>query len=769
MTIQRALALQVEYDEHMHRMSPSETEVDRVMQKQASQIPSSDHTPITEYRERAEVFSEHIFQDQHGPDINRRHRPDLERMMSGRDDTTGEKCAKFGQGEYSLPYINLEDLLQPKNFLMLLNSRGRHDPDEFAYSDLELAPLFKLRKEFLALRKESVTMAFIGRKSAQSYEQFIEWKDDFAAIESMKAGRTVHVEHGMQILIIQESVWRFLANCLRILLVDVFKDGVPLDLEPQLEPPPLTSNNDSLTCLDIISREAPYQLPSKLDIPRLQAPASAQKDHAVDHAISLREDPGYFVEMTERYRSHRPHFLLDQYGCSHPMPKVLQVTAKRRGRWQPMRTVLFSSGMNFKSASPSSKIIHRKAMAETRYFLEKISLDLIDVLKAAFRSSSPLRSCHYREDVGDGTMNMCRVMISSNIDTKDEVLMHVLMLIQIFGDKGTREFVSLHSILDEFEHLMQDEPRAKTLITQHVASTLSQLSVMSECLHHLHLFQPWARKVENMIEDNRARYLGGYEVVIRPWDVINKVAEKFVDPKLFKLGNPKDGKFDYPAEKRCTRETVKAMIAAEAALDAFWRAANAHWVRYTGTTPVALVKHVIGDRVLHRTPFWIEPATSPPSEQEDISTYTKSDPFFGHAHDMSKQITGNFKKLEISAKEKQKTRGLIAKEHNVTTVLNDQPEVTSSKPIIAVDKRAAKVFNSLFHSPDSPNQPGEVAWPDFLHAMVKAGFGAEKLQGSAWHFTPHNLRCRRIDPVPRASSGQQVAFHLGSSLQPSAS
>jgi hypothetical protein len=36
------------------------------------------------------------------------------------------------------------------------------------------------------------------------------------------------------------------------------------------------------------------------------------------------------------------------------------------------------------------------------------------------------------------------------------------------------------------------------------------------------------------------------------------------------------------------------MIAAETALDLFWRAANAHWVRYVGTTPTALVKHIIG-------------------------------------------------------------------------------------------------------------------------------------------------------------------------------
>jgi hypothetical protein len=32
--------------------------------------------------------------------------------------------------------------------------------------------------------------------------------------------------------------------------------------------------------------------------------------------------------------------------------------------------------------------------------------------------------------------------------------------------------------------------------------------------------------------------------------------------------------------------------------------------------------------------------------------------------------------------------------------------------------------------------PGEIPWTDFLHALKAVGFQAEKLYGSAWHFTP---------------------------------
>jgi hypothetical protein len=150
------------------------------------------------------------------------------------------------------------------------------------------------------------------------------------------------------------------------------------------------------------------------------------------------------------------------------------------------------------------------------------------------------------------------------------------------------------------------------------------------------------------------------------------------------------------------------MIAAEAALDAFWRAANAHWLRYVGTTPIALVQHLIGGRTLQRTSPWTEPSLARPLTVSPIVASSQPGTFPGHAHDISKQITGNFSKLTISAKEKKKTRGHAAKDGPAVgaTVARD---TVSPTPTIPVDKRAQKMFNSLFHSPNAPNQPGDVA------------------------------------------------------------
>lgn len=50
---------------------------------------------------------------------------------------------------------------------------------------------------------------------------------------------------------------------------------------------------------------------------------------------------------------------------------------------------------------------------------------------------------------------------------------------------------------------------------------------------------------------------------------------------------------------------------------------------------------------------------------------------------------------------------------------------------ITVNKRAYKVFSTLFHVPSANEQhkQGEVAWTEFVYAMLSVGFSPEKLYG----------------------------------------
>jgi hypothetical protein len=478
----------------------------------------------------------------------------------------------------------------------------------------------------------------------------------------------------------------------------------------------------------------------------------------IEHSVLLREDPGYFVEVTERYRSHRPELLLDVEGRSHIHAKDFPLYNKAQRQmaadahcavfvWHEINErisklrQLSSKYASFITEEEDLPSEYFEALAETQVFLENISQDLIGIVKTEFNAAPPLRKYHFRANPNDPNVHVYHIMPVRDVDPEDKVLCYTLRLLRIFEDKGLRDLFSLYVILDEFERLLHDEPRAKTLITPHIASTLSQLSIMSECLHQFHQFQPWACKIESHIAQRRYKYMVEYDVIFRKWGTINEVYDKFCDLKLFHVGNPKDGKFDYPADQRRTRETVSAMIAAETALDAFWKAAKRHWMRYAGTTPTALARHIIGDRTVHRTLPWAEPLNRSLTPVSHPEASLRMIPFFGHTHDISKQVTGNFQKLAIAMKEKKKTRREAVGQDDDTPASSTTVETLT--PTIIVDKRTQKVFNSLFHSPNSPNQPGEVAWPDFLHAMTKTGFGAQKLQGSAWHFTPQNLEVER--------------------------
>jgi hypothetical protein len=69
-----------------------------------------------------------------------------------------------------------------------------------------------------------------------------------------------------------------------------------------------------------------------------------------------------------------------------------------------------------------------------------------------------------------------------------------------------------------------------------------------------------------------------------------------------------------------------------------------------------------------------------------------------------------------------------------------------------IGKLAFKVFTTIFHNPSTANQPSEIPWTNFLHAMQATGFAPEKLCGSVWQFTPTTLDMERsiqfYDPHP---------------------
>lgn len=185
------------YDEQIKHMSSHETDVNRFMKQTADEIPPTAVPGITECRRQSNELRSDIFSSfealktmlayhkdltkkrwikksraQKGeilliawPGMSARHRPDMDENVYLQDNTTAIANPEEVFAPAAWPYINLEDLLEPNALLMFMNARGRNSPHKFAHADLELAPVVKLRKAFLALRQDDCTMMILGESS----------------------------------------------------------------------------------------------------------------------------------------------------------------------------------------------------------------------------------------------------------------------------------------------------------------------------------------------------------------------------------------------------------------------------------------------------------------------------------------------------------------------------------------------------------------------------------------------------------------------------
>lgn len=162
-----------------------------------------------------------------------------------------------------------------------------------------------------------------------------------------------------------------------------------------------------------------------------------------------------------------------------------------------------------------------------------------------------------------------------------------------------------------------------------------------------------------------------------------------------------------------------------------------------------------GGRTLERTPEWVEPLAA---EKKKIAPRSSDAPYIPFS---ALSISDKPTPIELAKeKEKPKTRGTAKATSNKAPqqdiVLVDQ------QPVFTLGRRAFKTFSVLFHNPGQADQPGELPWVDFLHAMVAVGFTPLKLYGSIWQFTPSNLDVERSIQFhePHGPSGSKISYRI---------
>lgn len=326
-------------------------------------------------------------------------------------------------------------------------------------------------------------------------------------------------------------------------------------------------------------------------------------------------------------------------------------------------------------------------------------------------------------------------------------------------------WLRLPDLMDEIERFIESNKDEKARLSEWILHQFSELGLIAGALHQINTYQPWASVLESQFleyEEQIKKYLSK-QLLLRT-KICTALKEN--ETRKLKLGYPLDGRYTYPSDKRRTRQHVKTMRTSEQNLDRFWDIIDNYFRSKEGKALNQLAEYLLqSDRTLQRTPEWIDPVPKPKQCGEaEVSDLHR--PFL----ELSMTSESKAARLNSGAqKTKIKTR-VVANDRQVGTVVDDIPphRLPDVQPTITLGKRAYKVLTTLFFDPNRNDQPGEIAWPDFLHAMAAAGFGPTKLHGSVWQFTPTTLDVERSilfhEPHPRNKLSFVMARRFGRRL-----
>lgn len=589
------------------------------------------------------------------------------------------------------------------------------------------------------------TMLLHGQTTPETYGKLLSWDEHELAFEWMLSGLQFHPGMGLLVLQIQQGVLEFLVLCCRKILHDLPFDSLTDSSIPvQPEPATLLPTETAYTSLAALAADAPYRVPAHLDFRHLRSLAAARSSAANDHIHALREDPGYFSSVIGDYSEHRQETLLDTNGKRHDVLKEYLFWDRVVGSAiDDAYTAHFIFDTIHKkvvelenleqryseSISPRRKLPkqYQQALLKLNHFLDETPKGLIYCLKVGVPPSPPLRSLFVREPQEPNTTKIV-VRSRQSASRNDELL----RLFQLLWDDQQLFLYGFPNLMDELERLVESDRKQKQRLSGWVKSIVSDLALLAQMKNQLNLYQPWASTFENDAVEHGEAIKADYTKSMSPVTEYVKASKSL--PSVGRLVAPLRDKFNYPIDKPRTRQSSDTMRAAEKNLDLFWKAIDQH---FSANCRSDVVKQLfLGQLQLQRTPEWVEPVKreKPTKEEaeEDLSDH--------FSRLSSGQGQSSFE--APLPKNKVKTHGPVQKggSHGA-----EPPEDVPRTPIpdqqqqIVVGRRAFKVFSTLFHVPNQTDTPGDVPWPDFLHAMASTGFQIVQLYGSVWQFTPTKL------------------------------
>ncbi|KAL9618972.1 MAG: hypothetical protein Q9160_006366 [Pyrenula sp. 1 TL-2023] len=669
------------------------------------------------------------------PNMSKGHRPDFEAFMK------------------ESPQQRAKDTSFKEAFI-----RGHNLPDAFAFADADAAHVGHVTQAIKPAFLNSYTMVFAERKTPQSYGKLIAWDDDPDAFGWMNSGISKQPGESLTVLEIQKRVWSFLVDCCLHILHEIPKANIVSERYNVQPEPPMVLGRDEVgfPSLLVVAAEAPYQVPAALDLARLEMLVASRRSSAKDHYWALKEDPSYFAQVMLEFKEHRQELIPDTNGKSHPtLDEPYQSLFWNR---------ILGEAQNKISSLEALPQEYLRSLQSFLSSLEQLSKGPTEMLKRGVPASPPLRSQFVRESQRAGTTKM--QVHSRPVKDSKKTIGRLLWLFSTLWNSDQLYLFGLHNLVDELERLTQSEPEVKHSLSSWTADRIFDLSLIAECIHNVNHYYPWVESIRVGAAEGGKSVKAEYIAFSN--DLTPLLKTNFEATDLADLGTPGGRRFFYPADKRRTKENTQALRSAEDNLNAFWSAVDSHLISKCKGSYDMVRDLLSKDRVLQRTPEWVEPRKEAHKSANAIQTIDQPlSQLYIDLESRTERTISDSTSVPPTAKVKPKTR-----KAPITSEASFQPSLAAppSPPLvspISVDRRALKAFSTLFHDPSASSQPGEIAWTDFLHAMLSAGLSPQKLYGSVWQFSPQQGRGRSIqfhEPHPAGKIPFLVARRHGRRL-----
>ncbi|KAK4175066.1 hypothetical protein QBC36DRAFT_347406 [Triangularia setosa] len=287
------------------------------------------------------------------------------------------------------------DLYQPMTLPLLLNAHGRNPPSDFAGADADFARLRSVIKAIVSLFLNRYTMLLnrFTENTMKKYGTLIFWDD--------------------------------------------YKDAPGPEPEPED-----VIESTGFEYLAVMTAEAPYRLPAKLDLGRIES-------IYVEMFSELQQQPHYIRTMQAKYAN--------TISSTKDLPKD-----------------------------------YLKALVKFCYFLNKVDKGHLSQLKIAGPSAPPVR--HFVD------FNKMNIMTIGHPRSKVEN--NMAWLLNMLWEDGQALFLAgMRLTVDEPERLIEIEPEAKQLISPYIVALIGDFSFVTKCIRQLDTYHLWASGFENVAVD----------------------------------------------------------------------------------------------------------------------------------------------------------------------------------------------------------------------------------------------------------------------------